>query len=103
MVSLGDKRGAAANRILLVTRNGQSIGKVRIINVETSQSVADIIPSTFARGVYVQPGDGVIYTGEDKVREEPEAAPAAGPSLPPIAPPPPAPPAGVPGLPLPAQ
>jgi len=106
VLSLGDKRGAAANKILLVTRGGQTIGKVRIINVETSQSVADIIPSSFARGVYVQPGDEVIYTGEDKVREEP--APAGG-NAPannnnnapaPSAPAAPAP-AGVPGLGLP--
>ena len=74
VVSLGDKRGAAANKVLIVSRNGQTIGKVRIINVEASQSVADIIPSSFARGVYVQPGDEVIYTGEDKVREEPTPA-----------------------------
>lgn len=70
VVSLGDKRGAAANKILIVVRNGQAIGKVRIINVEASQSVADIIPSSFTRGMYVQPGDQVIYTGEEKVREE---------------------------------
>ena len=79
VLSIGDKQGAAANRILIVTRDGQAIGKVKITNVEASQSVADIIPGTFVRGVYVEPGDRVIYTGEDKVRvEEPEAAPAGG-------------------------
>ena len=94
VVSLGDKRGAAANKILIVTRGGQAIGKVRIINVEASQSVADIIPSSFARGMYVQPGDEVIYTGDDKVREEPAPADSNAPrnSAPS------APPAGVPGL-----
>ncbi len=103
VVNIGDKRGAAPNKILIVTRGGQAIGKVRIINVETMQSVADIIPSSFARGVYVQPGDDVIYTGDDKVREEP--APAGGQNPPAnTAPPviPPAPPAGVPGLTLPS-
>jgi len=94
VVSLGDKRGAAANKILIVTRSGQAIGKVRIINVEASQSVADIIPSSFARGMYVQPGDEVIYTGDDRVREEPAPADSNAPrnSAPS------APPAGVPGL-----
>ena len=80
VLSIGDRQGAATNRILIVTRGGQAIGKVKITNVEASQSVADIIPGTFVRGVYVEPGDGVIYTGDDKVRaEEPEAAaPAVG-------------------------
>ena len=97
VLSLGDKRGAAANKILIVTRGGQAIGRVRIINVEASQSVADIIPSSFTKGTYVQPGDQVIYTGEDKVREEPAATPPAGNTPPPTAPT--APPlAPVPGL-----
>lgn len=74
VLSIGDRQGAAANKIMIVARNGQSIGKVKIINVETSQSVADIIPSSFVRGTYVEPGDEVIFTGEDKVREEPAPA-----------------------------
>jgi DNA gyrase/topoisomerase IV subunit A len=82
VLSIGDRRGAAANKIMIVARNGQAIGKVKIINVEASQSVADIIPSSFVRGTYVQPGDEVIYTGDDKVREEPAAAvaPASAPA-----------------------
>ena len=73
VLSIGDRKGAAANKIMIVVRGGQAIGKVKIVNVEASQSVADIIPSSFVRGAYVQPGDEVIYTGEDKVREEPVA------------------------------
>ena len=80
VLSIGDRQGAAANKIMIVARNGQSIGKVKIINVETSQSVADIIPSSFIRGTYVEPGDEVIFTGEDKVREEPAAAGATAPA-----------------------
>jgi hypothetical protein len=70
VLSIGDRQGAAANKIMVVVRGGQSIGRVKIVNVESSQSVADIIPSSFARGMYVQPGDDVIFTGDDKVREE---------------------------------
>lgn len=77
VVSIGDRKGAAANKILIVVRNGQAIGKVKIVNVEASQSVADIIPSSFVKGAYVQPGDEVIFTGDDKVREEPAAAAGA--------------------------
>lgn len=96
VISLGDRQGAAANKTLIVARNGQSIGRVKIINVEASQSVADIIPSSFARGTYVEPGDEVVFTGEDKVREEAAPATPAGSN--------PAPaisnPLGVPALPI---
>jgi len=80
VLSIGDRQGAAANKIMIVARDGQSIGKVKIINVEASQSVADIIPSSFVRGTYIQPGDDVIFTGEDKVREEPATAPGTAPA-----------------------
>jgi hypothetical protein len=88
VLSIGDRQGAAANKVMVVARGGQSIGRVKIINVESSQSVADIIPSSFIRGTYVQPGDEVIFTGDDKVREEQPgesgspAAPANSPALP---------------------
>ncbi len=75
VLSVGDRQGAAANKVMIVARGGQGIGKVRITNVEATQSVADILPGTFVRGMYVQPGDDVIYTGDDKVKDE-EAAPA---------------------------
>ena len=91
VISLGDRQGAAANKTLIVARNGQSIGKVKIINVEASQSVADIIPSSFVRGTYVEPGDEVVYAGEEKRVED--TAPAN-----PANPPGPNPP-GVPPLP----
>jgi uncharacterized protein YlxW (UPF0749 family) len=90
VLSIGDRQGAAANKIMIVARDGQAIGKVKIINVEASQSVADIIPSSFTRGTYIQPGDSVIFTGEDKVREEAATtggnAPAApaSPGVPPL-------------------
>jgi predicted nucleic acid-binding Zn-ribbon protein len=83
VLSIGDRQGAAASKIMIVVRGGQAIGKVKIMNVENSQSVADIIASSFARGTYVEPGDEVIFTGEDKVREEPaEAKTPIGPALP---------------------
>ncbi len=70
VLSIGDRQGAAANKVMIVGRNGQAIGKVRISNVETNQSVADILTNTFAKGTYIQPGDTVIFTGEDKVKTE---------------------------------
>lgn len=87
VLSIGDRQGAAANKIMIVARGGQAIGKVRITSVEASQSVADIIPGSFVRGMYVQPGDQVIYTGDDKVQpeeaaEEPAPAAPAAPAAP---------------------
>lgn len=96
VISLGDRQGAAANKTLIVARNGQSIGKVKIINVEASQSVADIIPSSFVRGTYVEPGDEVVFTGEDKVREEATPATPAGTDAAPAG----ANPVGAPALPI---
>ncbi len=70
VLSIGDKQGAAANKVMIVGRNGQAIGKVKITSVEANQSIADIIPGSFVRGSYLQPGDEVIFTGDDKVKTE---------------------------------
>ena len=70
VLSIGDKQGAAANKVMIVGRNGQAIGKVKITSVEANQSIADIIPGSFVRGSFLQPGDEVIFTGEDKVKTE---------------------------------
>jgi len=83
VVSIGDKQGAAANKTLVVARGGQSIGKLKISNVESNQSIADIVPNTFIRGTYVQPGDDVIYTGDEKVKID-DAPAGAGAVIPPL-------------------
>jgi uncharacterized coiled-coil DUF342 family protein len=63
VLSIGDHAGAVTNSELILKRGGAQIGKVRITSVEPSTSVADIVPGSLARGVKVQPGDRVIYTG----------------------------------------
>jgi hypothetical protein len=70
VLSIGDKQGAAANKVMIVGRGGQAIGRLKITSVETHQSIADIIPGSFVKGTYVEPGDEVIFTGEDKVKTE---------------------------------
>lgn len=81
VISIGDKQGAAANKVVVVGRGGQAIGKLKITSVETNQSIADIIPGSFVKGTYVEPGDDVIFTGEDKVKlEVVPGTPAAGPA-----------------------
>ena len=77
VISTGDKQGAANGRVMIVARDGKAIGKVKITNVEATQSIADIQANTFVRGMFVQPGDEVIYTGDDKVKFEEEKPVAA--------------------------
>jgi hypothetical protein len=48
---------------MLVLREGTMIGKIRISSVEPATAIGDIITSSLARGVQVQPGDTVIYAG----------------------------------------
>ena len=70
VLSIGDKQGAAANKVMIVGRGGQAIGRVKITSVENNQSIADIIPGSFTKGFYVEPGDEVIFTGDDKVKTD---------------------------------
>jgi hypothetical protein len=48
---------------MLIVRDGTFIGKIRISSVEPATAIGDIITSTLARGVQVQPGDIVVYAG----------------------------------------
>jgi len=61
VLSLGERQGVVANSAMLVRRRGALIGKIRISSVEPSTAIGDIMASTLARGVQVQPGDTVIY------------------------------------------
>ncbi len=82
VLSIGDKQGAAANKIMIVGRAGQAIGKVKITSVENNQSIADIVPGSFVKGMYVEPGDEVIFTGEDKVKTDVVVGDVTKPALP---------------------
>jgi len=63
VLSIGDRQGAVANAEMILVRNGNQIGKVKITSVEPSTSVADIVPGSLARGVKVEAGDRVIFHG----------------------------------------
>jgi hypothetical protein len=65
VLSLGARQGVEANTEMLVLRGGSFIGKIRISSVEPATSIGDIISSTLARGVQVQPGDTVVYAGNN--------------------------------------
>jgi hypothetical protein len=63
VLNLGGRQGVEANTEMLVLRGGSFIGKIRISSVEPATAIGDIITSSLARGVQVQPGDTVIYAG----------------------------------------
>jgi hypothetical protein len=63
VLNLGARQGVEPNSEMLVLRDGSFIGKIRISSVEPATAIGDIVTSTLARGVQVQPGDIVIYAG----------------------------------------
>lgn len=63
VLNLGGRHGVEPNAEMLVVRGGTLIGKIRVSSVEPSTAIGDIITSSLARGVQVQPGDIVIYAG----------------------------------------
>jgi len=63
VLNLGAHQGIEPNSEMLVLREGTLIGKIRISSVEPATAIGDIITSSLARGVQVQPGDTVIYAG----------------------------------------
>ena len=63
VLNLGGRQGVEPNTDMLVLRGGSFIGKIRISSVEPATAIGDIITSSLARGVQVQPGDTVIYAG----------------------------------------
>ena len=65
VLDLGARQGVEPNAEMLVSRGGTLIGKIRVSSVEPATAIGDIIMSTLARGVQVQPGDIVIYAGTD--------------------------------------
>ena len=63
VLSLGGRQGLEANTEMLVLRRGTLIGKIRVSSVEPATAIGDIVSTSLARGVQVQPGDVVIYAG----------------------------------------
>jgi hypothetical protein len=83
VLSIGDRQGLMTNSPLLVMRGGEPIAKVRVTSIETTRSIADVIPGSVRHGVTVQPGDNVVYEGARNQTvhvAEPAAAPGAAPA-----------------------
>ncbi|HEX8371140.1 MAG TPA: hypothetical protein VF585_00030 [Chthoniobacterales bacterium] len=63
VLNLGDRSGVVNNAEMVVMRDGDRIGKVKITSVEPSSSIADIVSNSVSTGQRVQAGDRVIFSG----------------------------------------
>lgn len=63
VLNIGDRNGIVNNADMIVVRDGERVGKVRITSVEPGRAVADIDSRSLVAGQSVLPGDRVIYTG----------------------------------------
>jgi SMC interacting uncharacterized protein involved in chromosome segregation len=63
VLNIGDKQGLRNGVQMVVTRDGQMIGRVRVTTVEPSTAIADVLPESLAKGQSVRPGDSVIFQG----------------------------------------
>lgn len=66
VLNMGERQGVVPNSEMLVMRQGELIGKIRISSVEPATSIGDIITNSLTRGVQVQPGDTAIYAGNTR-------------------------------------
>lgn len=60
VVNAGKSVGITDATKLLVTRGGQTVGKLNIVSIQGERTVANIVPETLSAGMSVSPGDQVI-------------------------------------------
>ena len=60
VIGAGSNSGFTPQTLLLVERDGRSIGRVRPSSIEPTQTIAEIDLKSLSAGVRVQPGDRVI-------------------------------------------
>ena len=61
MVNAGRAHGVTADASLLVKRGEQRVARLRIVNIEETMVVADVIDGAAVSSLKVQPGDKVIF------------------------------------------
>ena len=60
VLNAGESSTLEPNTILLVTRNGKNIAKLKVTSKERTKTVAAIVPGTLAKGNRVEEGDRVF-------------------------------------------
>lgn len=61
MINAGRQHGVSPDASLLVKRGNSRIGRLRIVTLEETSVVADLVDESLVKGVDVQPGDKVIF------------------------------------------
>jgi predicted nucleic acid-binding Zn-ribbon protein len=61
VINAGSNRGIEPDSQLLVRRGDENIGKLTIVSIEKSQTIADIVMSSVASGGRIVRGDKVIF------------------------------------------
>lgn len=61
MVNAGQAHGVRPDASLLVKRGNSRIGRLRIVNLEATATIADVVDDSIVPGINVQPGDKVIF------------------------------------------
>jgi len=60
VIDAGKSTGLTQDTKLIVTRGSLTVGKISIMNVEGTRSMAAIVPDTVLNGMTIMPGDRVI-------------------------------------------
>ena len=61
MVNAGRAHGVTGDATLLVKRGEQRVARLRIVNIEETLVVADVVDGAEVSALKVQPGDKVIF------------------------------------------
>jgi len=70
VIDIGEKQGATLGAELIVLRDEQPIGKIKISSVEANQSIADLLVSSMTTGKKVEAGDTVVYSASDNTSSD---------------------------------
>ncbi len=61
MVNAGRAHGVGGESSLLVKRGNSRVARLRIVNLQDTVSVCDVVKDSMVKGVRIQPGDKVIF------------------------------------------
>ena len=65
MVNAGRAHGVEADSSLLVKRGNVRIARLRLVNLQDTACVCDVVKESLMKGIKVQPGDKVIFESLD--------------------------------------
>jgi len=69
VLNVGENNGLTKGSEMAVTRNGQTIGKIKVTSVEPLTSIGDIVPNSVASGSAIQVGDDVFSTSIEMIKK----------------------------------